>query len=75
MGILKYINLKVFILSFIFGLFAMEIVMPERQSVLVYPTPENVNDLQYKDKVGNCFVPLQEAVDCAGKYEEIPMQT
>jgi hypothetical protein len=74
MGVLKYINLKVFILSFIFGLFAMEIVMPERQTVFVYPTPENVNDLQYKDKVGNCFVPMQEDVDCAGKYEEIPMQ-
>jgi len=74
MGIFKYLNLKVLILSFVFGLVAMEIIMPEKQTVLVYPTPENVNDLQYEDKVGNCFVPLQEETDCAGKYEEIPMQ-
>jgi hypothetical protein len=74
MNILKHIKLPVLIISFILGILAMEIVMPERQTVLVYPTPDNVQDLQYEDKVGNCFVPIETEVDCAGKFEEIPMQ-
>lgn len=74
MNIFKHIKIHVLIISFVLGILAMQIVMPERQTVMVYPTPDNVQDLQYKDKVGNCFVPIETEVDCAGKFEEIPMQ-
>jgi hypothetical protein len=49
MGLSKYINIKVFLLALVFGLFAVYMTMPDTRKVLVYPTPENVSLLQYKD--------------------------
>ena len=50
----------------------------ENKKVQVYPTPENVNKIQYKDLMNNCFSFKYKKLDC-NKVEEknlknIPLQ-
>ena len=71
MGIFKYINIPVFIISLAFGIFAVYITMPDTRKIFVYPTPENVQVLQYKDKTNTCFSIKQELVDCPKNESEI----
>ena len=51
----KYIDVKIFLASLAFGLFAVYITVPSDKKIYVYPNPENVEVLQYKDKTGTCF--------------------
>ena len=45
--------------------------MPDLRTIYVYPTPENVSILQYKDKTGTCFSFKQEEVECPQDENEI----
>lgn len=71
MSLSKYINIKVFLLALIFGLFAVYMTMPDNRKILVYPTPENAALLQYKDKTGTCFSFKQTEVSCPSNENEI----
>jgi hypothetical protein len=51
--------------------------MPDLRTVYVYPTPENVSLLQYKDKTGTCFSFSQEEVTCPtdpNDISKVPVQ-
>lgn len=74
---LKFIDARFFLLSLVIGLFAVYITMPDLRTIYVYPTPENVSILQYKDKTGTCFSFSQEEVTCptnANDISKIPVQ-
>jgi hypothetical protein len=71
MSIFKYIRLDIFILSLAFGLFAIYITMPDARKIYVYPTPENVGVLQYKDSTDTCFSFKQTEVTCPTNENEI----
>jgi len=71
MNLLKYINIPVFILSLAFGLFAVYITMPDTRKILVYPTHENVDMLQYRDKTDTCFSVTEQQVKCPMSESEI----
>jgi hypothetical protein len=71
MGLFKYVKLNVFIISLAFGLFAVYITMPDTRKIYVYPTPENIDVLQYKDKTDTCFQFKQNEVDCPKNDNEI----
>ena len=78
MGLFKYINFNVFFLSLVFGLFAVYMTTPDTRTILVYPTPENVALLQYRDKTDTCFSFKQTEVKCPineGDIVNIPMQS
>ena len=78
MNIIKYINVKIFIISLLLGLFAVYIFMPDMKIIRVYPTPENAEVLQYKDKTNTCFSIKQTEVKCPtdeNKIKKIPMQS
>jgi hypothetical protein len=62
--ILNYISLPVFIISFAIGLFFIYILGPEMKTIYIYPTPENVDKILFKDKANNCFHFEQQFVDC-----------
>lgn len=73
----KYISLPVFIISFAIGLLFVYILGPEQKTIYIYPTPENVDKLLFKDKANNCFRFEEETVDCPSdpsKISDIPMQ-
>ena len=71
MGIFKFIDARAFFLSLVIGLFAVYLFMPDMRTIYVYPTPENVSILQYKDKTGTCFSFTQEEVTCPTDINEI----
>lgn len=71
MNFLKYIDLKVFIISLAFGIFAVYVTMPDSKKIYVYPTPENVDLLQYRDSADNCFSYNQVEVECPSDESEI----
>jgi hypothetical protein len=71
MNLFKYINIPVFLISLAFGLFAVYITMPDTRKIYVYPTPENVALLQYKDKTDTCFSFKQTEVTCPKNENDI----
>ena len=62
--ILNYISLPVFLISFAIGLFFVYILGPEMKTIYVYPTPENVDKILFKDKADNCFTFQEQVVEC-----------
>jgi hypothetical protein len=71
MGLFKYINFPIFLVSLAFGLFAVYITMPDTRKILVYPNPENISILQYRDKTNSCFSLKQQEVTCPTNESEI----
>lgn len=71
MGLFKYINFPIFLVSLAFGLFAVYVTMPDTRKILVYPNPENISILQYRDKTNSCFSLKQQEVTCPTNESEI----
>ena len=51
----KYFSFPYFIVSLAIGLLFVYLSVPSPTIIYVYPTPDNVNDIEYKDKSGSCF--------------------
>lgn len=72
---MKFINVPIFIASLIIGLIAVYIYVPEMRRIYVYPTPDNIEILQYKDKTDSCFEYKQTEVSCGSSgLFKIPVQ-
>jgi hypothetical protein len=51
--------------------------MPDMRKIYVYPTPENIAVLQYRDNTNSCFEFNQKEVACPrdeSKIKKIPVQ-
>ncbi len=75
--ILNYISLPVFLVSFAIGLFFIYILGPEKKNIYIYPSPETINKVLFKDKANNCFYFEEEIVDCPSNenlISKIPIQ-
>ena len=74
---MKFINIPVFIISLAVGLFFVYITNPDPKIIVVYPTPNNIDKIQYLDKADNCFTYTTEKVKCPtddSMIKEIPVQ-
>ena len=77
-NLMQFINVPVFIASLVLGIFAVYLYVPEMRRSYVYPTPENIEKLQYKDKTDTCFKYEQTEVSCPKNLSsifKIPAQT
>ena len=75
---MKFINVPVFITSLCIGIFLSYISLPRPQVVFVYPTPENIDKIQYRDETGTCFSFSSHFVKCPANTKQIreyPVQT
>lgn len=75
--LLNYISLPVFLISFAIGLFFVYILGPEMKTIYVYPTPENIDKILFKDKAENCFHFVEQNVECPkdkNQISHIPIQ-
>ena len=63
-NILKFINVYAFLISFAIGMFVVYVTMEDTRKIYVYPTPENVDLMQYRDKTGTCFAFQETEVTC-----------
>ena len=76
--IFKYISIPIFFISFVIGLFFTYVLGPEMKTVYIYPSPENVDKILFKDKAENCFNFEEEIVKCPkdkSLITKIPIQT
>ncbi len=71
MNILAYINFPVFILSFLFGMLAVYWTAPKSRMIEVTPSPENVDQIQYRDKTDHYFQFKEVPVKCPANTSEI----
>ena len=71
----KFVDIKVFIISLAIGLLMVYLYHPQPTIVYVYPTPDNINKILFKDKANNCYKFTKNEVSCSGKNtKEIPLQ-
>jgi hypothetical protein len=48
------VSWPIFFISFAVGLFMVYVFADDVKKVYVYPTPDNVDKILFKDKTGNC---------------------
>lgn len=60
----NYISVSAFIISFAVGLFFVYILGADIKKVHIYPSPENVNRVLYKDNADNCFRFVPNQIEC-----------
>jgi hypothetical protein len=65
------ISLPIFIVSLAIGIFMVYITNSPQDVIYVYPTPDNVDKLQYKDKQNNCFEYNATHIKCPKNKEDI----
>jgi hypothetical protein len=73
--ITKYINITVFLITFLLGLLYIYYFDYNRR-VIVYPSRFNTDKIEYKDEAENCFGYKVEEVDCPSdknKIENLPL--
>lgn len=74
---LNYISPSIFLTSLAIGLFVVYLTAANPTVIYVYPTPNNVDKLQFKDKANNCYEFTYEEVVCPSdksKMSKIPIQ-
>ncbi len=74
---MKFLNIPVFIISLAVGIFLVYIGAPRPDIIYVYPNPDNLHKIQYKDKGGSCFGFDSKQVTCPSKknlIREYPVQ-
>jgi hypothetical protein len=75
---LNYISLPTFFISFAIGLLFIYLIGPEMKTIYIYPSPENVDKILFKDKADNCFYFEEEIVECPkdrNLISKIPIQS
>jgi hypothetical protein len=75
--ILDYISFPLFFISLAIGLFFIYIWGPEMKVIYIYPSPENVEKILFKDNADNCFYLKPMEVKCPtdlSKISTIPIQ-
>jgi len=66
-NVMRYVNIPVFLVSLIIGFLFVYLTMPKERMIYVFPNPENVDILQYKDKTNSCFQYKQTEVSCSNQ--------
>lgn len=75
---LKYINIPIFLICLALGLLFVYLNAPDNRVVIVYPTPENTDKIQYKDYASNCYEFKAVEMECPSdnsEIKEIPVQS
>ena len=73
----KFISLPIFLVSLAVGFFFVYLSTPQPTIIYVYPTPDNLKKIEYKDKADNCFQFNSTMIDCPlnKKIKTIPVQS
>ncbi len=67
----RYIDFRIFLISLALGLLLVYLFQPSPTIIYVYPTPDNANNIEYKDKANNCFKFNPLEVECPSDHNKI----
>ena len=75
----KFVDTKIFLISLAIGILMVYLWGPTQSIVIVHPTPENHDKVQYEDLAGNCYNYSPSEVKCPlrgskQKVKEIAVQ-
>jgi hypothetical protein len=73
----EYVSFPVFLISLAIGLFYVYVISPAPHVIVVYPTPDNSKEFQFKDGTNNCFEYDPVEIKCPSDtsfIKEIPIQ-
>ncbi len=71
----KVVNIYVFLISLAIGTLFVYLSVPTPTIIYVYPTPDNIEKVEYVDKAQNCFQFKASEVKCSSDSKEIPIQS
>ena len=74
---MKFLSIPIFIISLAIGLLFVYLFNPEPKVIFVYPTPDNVDQILYKDTNNTCHQFDANETECPedeNEIEYIPMQ-
>ena len=66
---MKYIDLRIFLVSLAVGLFYIYISDDYKKVIVLYPTPDNIKQYQYRDKTNSCFTYHLKEVTCPSNHD------
>ena len=72
----KYIDFRYFLISLAIGLLYIYI-SDDHKIIVLYPTPDNIQEYQYKDKTDTCFSYEFKEKECpsdSSKFHSILLQ-
>jgi hypothetical protein len=72
------ISFTTFLISLALGLFIVYVYGTDMKIIYVYPTPENISQVLYKDQADNCFTFEANEVKCPtdpAKIKVVPIQS
>ena len=69
--IMKFIHVPTFLISLAIGIFLVYISVPPVKIIRIMPTPDNVKDVQYKNKSGTCFAFVPNETKCPANTKMI----
>ena len=61
---MKLFSFPVFLISFAIGVLVVYLTSPPPREIMVYPTPENVGDLLYRDDANQCYKFIPHETQC-----------
>ena len=73
----KYIDFRIFFISFAIGIFYIYICDDYKKVIILHPTPDTTDQYQYRDHTDNCFSYEMKEIKCpsdANLYQNIQMQ-
>ena len=70
-NIFRFFDPKTFILALGIGLFFVYITAPEPEIIYIYPNPDNVDKILYKDKGDTCYKFKANEIGCPLKRSKI----
>ena len=76
MNLFKKIDIKIFFIAFVFGLFMCYIMQPAPRIIIKYPTPET-EDQVYIDDSKTCYKYMANEIKCPKDrklIKEVPIQ-
>jgi hypothetical protein len=69
--IFNYISFPIFFISLAIGIFFVYVIGPESKPIYIYPSPENIDKVLFKDDANNCFKYEQKEVMCPKDSSEL----
>lgn len=74
----KYFSFMYFLIALAIGLLYVYLDEPNENIIYVYPTPDNINNIEYKDIAENCFTFKANNLECPldrSLIKTIPIQS